>query len=108
MNIRIDCDLEGHEGEWVEYKPLRLKDRRRFTEGIGEHAIWKSVRDCLNRWCITDADGESVPDITPDMELDDIGELDEPVYAWIVGSFTDCILEGRRRAQSPPSSAPSD
>jgi len=107
VNIRIDCDLEGHEGEWVEYKPLRLKDRRRFTEATGEQAIWHAVRDCLERWSIIDADGEAVPGITPGMELDDLGELEEPMYAWLIGSFTECILEGRRRAQSAPFLPPS-
>lgn len=102
MNIRIDCDLEGHDNEFVEYKPLRLKDRRRFTESVGEENIWAAVRDCMTRWSITDADGNAVLDITPDMTLDDLGELEEPMYSWLIGSFTMCIIEGRARAQSVP------
>jgi len=102
MNIRIDCSVEGHEGEYVEYKPLRLKDRRRFMESVGEENIWAAVRDCLVRWKLTDADGGAVADVAPDTTLDDLGELEEPMYSWLVGSFTECIIEGRRRAQSSP------
>jgi hypothetical protein len=107
MNIRIDCTIEGHEGEFVEYKPLRLKDRRKFTNSVGEEGIWDAVRSCLVRWKITDADGKEVPDITPDLKLDQLGELEDPMYSWVIGSFTECIIEGRRRAQSVPSSEPS-
>lgn len=110
MNIRIDCDIEGHDGEYVEYKPIRYKHRRRYfgSMGIGaDKEIWASVRDCLNRWKVTDADGNQLPDVTPDMEIEALDEMSDPMASWLIGSFSEALIKGRSRAQTAPFSEPS-
>ncbi len=106
--MRIECTIEGHKGEWVEYKPIRLKDRLAYERATGEDEIWVILKSVMERWKITDADKKEVP--FPDSEtiLDDIGELDEPMYAWLVGSFMQVVILGRSKAQSAPFSAKSD
>jgi hypothetical protein len=103
MGIRIECTVERNKGDWVEYKPLRLRDRLRFQNAVGEEAVWEAIRDCLMSWEIHDADGSEVPQLSGELTLDDLGDLSEPVYAWIVGSFTLAVVRGRQEAQSPSS-----
>ena len=108
MALRIDCTIVGHTDEWVEYRPIRYKDRLRFQEAMGERPIWEAVRDCIVAWKLTDMDGKELPQPTGLMKAEELGELQEAMYSWLIGSFWEAILVGRRQAQAPPSSEQSD
>ena len=105
--MRIECRIEGHETEWIEYKPIRLKDRLAYQREVGEEEVWNVLKSVMERWKLTDADGKEVPFPDSGTKLDDVGELDEPMYAWLVGSFMEAIILGRSKAQSAPFSAES-
>ena len=107
MNIRIDCTVEGHEGEWVEYRPIRLRERREYIESQGEDEIWATVRGGLSAWTITDEDGKPLPEITADTTLEELEEMSDLMLAWLISSFTRALEEGRLKALSTPFSEPS-
>lgn len=108
MAIRTDCTIVGHEKEWAEYRPLRFKDRLRFQNAIGEVEIWEAVRDCIVTWNIRDEDDNEVAQPSGIVNLEDLGELSEPMYAWLISTFSEVVIVGRQQAQSPPSSEQSD
>jgi hypothetical protein len=107
MNIRIDCAIDGHDGEFVEYKPIRLKHRRAYFAGESDDMIWPALCASIAHWNITDEDGLVLPEATADTKLEDLDEVSDPMILWIFRSFVEALVEGRATAQSVPFSEPS-
>lgn len=107
MNIRIDCAIDGHDGEFVEYKPIRLKHRRAYFAGGTDDVIWPVICASMAHWNITDEDGLELPDVTADTKLEDLNEVSDPMIVWLIKSFVEALLEGRAQAKSAPFSEPS-
>ena len=73
---------------------------------ISEGKIYVGSED-HNMYCL-DMDGKELPQPTGLMKAEELGELQEAMYSWLIGSFWEAILVGRRQAQAPPSSEQSD
>ena len=91
MARRIECNLPGHEGEWIER--IEKISRRQWHEwrGANYEQTWKLIGEWVVGWNLRGVDGAQLPTNKPFTEIADL--LEVKFVPWLVQAIQFSIEE---------------
>jgi len=89
MAIRIDCDVEGYEKCWIEFRDDRwpFGDRRKAIDATEDMVVLGIIVPYIENWNLTDFEGKKLA-FDKEKGLDNLDRLEDgTILGWIMGSW---------------------
>ena len=89
MSIRIDCDVDGYEKCWVEFRDEHwpFGDRRKAVNCQDDTEILEIVVGYIDGWSLTDFEGKKLP-FDKEKGLENFDRLEDgTIIGWIMGAW---------------------
>ena len=89
MAIRIECNEEGWEKIWIDFRSKNwpFKDRRKMVAVLSDIVALPIILGYVEEWYMLDEKGKEVP-LDKDKGIEIFDELNDPVIIpWIISAF---------------------
>jgi len=92
--IRIKCDIEGFERNWIDFRDNNwpFGDRRKMLLGATDLDALETILGYVEAWCIYGVDEKKVTFKAED-KVDNLDKVDELLVNWVITAWFEARAE---------------
>jgi hypothetical protein len=86
--IRVECDSEGFENCWLDFRdsPWPFGDRRAMLEGQSDLAALEVILSYIEGWLMINVKNKKVI-FNPEGDIDAFNDMDEIIVNWVISAW---------------------